>query len=191
MKFTSKSIDQFTFIFFVCLSSPMAFAQSDYSYIYVGDSLAVGARELAFANNVSGVAEFLNKDFETAKNGKNPKWIYEQIRKVLNVDDSFFKYKTVILSSGYSNDPQGVYIDYHEKIIKSLLTSGAKVRMLGLANNFYINNKYGTYYYNPERYHFLKDLAKKYNIKIYPEFVGVDKIHMSHKTIKNIYYGIK
>ena len=173
-------------IFFVILSFCLFQSVQAKEIIYVGDSLAVAMRQ---SNPNNEVVRYLNSEEEVAVSGKNPKWIYERLINTLSFYPNLFKGKLVILSSGYSNDPDGKFIDYHEKIIKTLLQAGAEIRMLGLANNFYINNKWGTHYYDEYRYLFLKFLANKYNLFIYPEFEGYDKVHMNKKDIELINYG--
>ena len=114
-------------IFFVILSFCLFQSVQAKEIIYVGDSLAVAMRQ---SNPNNEVVRYLNSEEEVAVGGKNPKWIYERLINTLSFYPNLFKGKLVILSSGYSNDPDGKFIDYHEKIIKTLLQAGAEIRML-------------------------------------------------------------
>ena len=127
--------------------------------VYVGDSIAA---MMKLNNPHSNVVKYRDKNDETAVGGKNPKWIYERLRKTINRYPTYLQDRIVVLSSGYSNDPDGTYLDYHERIIRLLLSAGVQdIRILGMASNYYMSNKWGTHYYKPERYQFLKKLSAK------------------------------
>lgn len=157
--------------------------------VYVGDSIAA---MMKLNNPHSNVVKYRDKNDETAVGGKNPKWIYERLRKTINRYPTYLQDRIVVLSSGYSNDPDGTYLDYHERIIRLLLSAGVQdIRILGMASNYYMSNRWGTHYYKPERYQFLKNLAQKYNLYIYPEYHASDKVHMTLKDIKRTEFGLR
>lgn len=96
--------------------------------LYFGDSIADGYKKNANGQGVTNV-------------GDSPKAVYEKLKAYVESNPDALKGKTVVLSTGLSNDTSDY--DSIKKQLKLLKEQGANVYVLGVSNNYKGEEKLG------------------------------------------------
>lgn len=131
--------------------------------LVIGDSIA------------DGIKNQYKKDGQT-RVGASPSDVLGYIKGFKAKDANFYKGKTVVLSSGFSNNNAKSSLTVIEGQLKEL--QGANVTLVGVANEYNVNGRTGA-----EMNKELQALASKYGAKFTGGFTaGNDKIHPKEVT---------
>lgn len=149
-------------------SVPTHSANTGQDLFFIGDSIAHGYR---------------GKGQGITKMGMNPSWVLGQVNHLLKKNPNALAGKTVVLSSGLSNNHQD--LASVEQQLKTLKGAGANVMLLGVANQFSVNGGNGR-----SMNAGLADLAGRYGVAFNGGFnAGRDNVHPASYSLKAINLG--